>query len=587
LTVSAAFKPLIQNLAQSRGVALPSSQSLSESARRVLGARHAERSAAAFAAGAAERPQEKRRYIIAQPTNVPLAGPAVRAKLRDIHSSLSPSIIRSQHEDGPKVMALTGLEVELLRQRYPGLLIEQDIQHKPFFRSPLVPELSPIAVPHSSSRKLRLRVVGNQGPVVGAEILLVTSVTRASGYTGYTDRNGVLEVAIRVKDKDFEKLIVLPKYGYWSKVLEDVTIPSSGQLEVQLTPVTPNGFDWGLLLTDIRSRGRHLGRGIKVALIDSGVSRTHPSLRRVLAGGMNFVANEPVTEWWNDESGHGTHCAGVIAAAAGLAGCTWGYAPQVKLYALRVFGGVDGGGYSSDISDAIDWAVKEGCELISMSLGSDKPSAYIRQRIDEAFQAGVLCIAAAGNEAGPVAYPARFPKVVGVSAIGQKGAYPQDSIHMDAEGGLPCSKEGLYFASFSNYGEGVDLCAPGVAVTSTVPDTGFGPMDGTSMACPHVTGIAALALAMTPQLRKAKTQRASLLVDRLMGICQDVGLAREYQGWGLPMVSQLLDGSLPASFSNVAPPQQKRAKTGAPSASKRGRGAKKARPVRAGDHEGS
>src|SRR5688572_16730809 len=107
MTVSASFKPLIQNLAQSRGVSLTSSQSLTERARKVLDARHVPLSAGKPTESPTQRAQDKRRYIVAQPANVPLAGPAVRTRLRDIHSSLSSSIVRSKREDGPKVMALT------------------------------------------------------------------------------------------------------------------------------------------------------------------------------------------------------------------------------------------------------------------------------------------------------------------------------------------------------------------------------------------------------------------------------------------------------------------------------------------------
>jgi subtilisin len=238
--------------------------------------------------------------------------------------------------------------------------------------------------------------------------------------------------------------------------------------------------------------------------------------------------------------GHGTHCAGVIAALQQKA-TTWGYAPQLTLNALRVFGGVDGGGYASDIGDAIAWAVQADVDIISMSLESATPASYIRMNLEKATDHGVLCVAAAGNQGGPVSYPAKFRNVVGVSAIGKFGAYPAESLHKDAESNLKSADGSYYLASFSNRGEEVDLCAPGVAITSTLPANGFGSWDGTSMACPHVAGVAAVALQSSPAIvaGKREVERMGLLLDRVMGLCQDLGLAREHQGAGLPVVSRL------------------------------------------------
>lgn len=273
-----------------------------------------------------------------------------------------------------------------------------------------------------------------------------------------------------------------------------------------------------------------------MAVIDSGVG-PHDSL--LVAGGKNLIDGEPSAAW-QDLEGHGTHCAGVIAALARTAS-TWGYAPNVELYGLRVFGGVDGGGYSSSIAEAINWAIETGCDVLSMSFTSETASSFLRNKIEKATDRGVLCVAAAGNEGGAVGYPAKFRSVLGVSAIGRKDTFPSDSIHGEAASSVWSRDREYFFATFSNRGEEIDLCAPGVAVTSTLPGDKFSAWDGTSMACPHVAGIAALALEASPGIRTAArdAERMGLLSDRILGLCTDLGMPTSCQGSGFPRLKAL------------------------------------------------
>jgi subtilisin len=284
-------------------------------------------------------------------------------------------------------------------------------------------------------------------------------------------------------------------------------------------------------------RGDVDGRAVKVAVIDSGIG-PHPSLNVV--DGRNFVASEPAGAWNVDAQQHGTHCAGVVAAAAN-ADSTWGYAPAAQLSSVKVLDAA-GLGHAGDIAFAIPWAVENGCDIISMSLAGTTPVGLIQQEIENAAEKGVLCVAAAGNEGGAVRFPARYPYVAAVTAIGQKGIYPQDSIHAAAETDITSpSDERQYLAGFSNRGDDVDFCAPGVAITSTVPERDFAALDGTSMACPHIAGIAALALSKDQQLREMPRDAAryAAVFNRLRRACKDLGLSRSYQGAGLPLVNNL------------------------------------------------
>ncbi len=481
-----------------------------------------------------------RRYIVAPPTAQRSAGPSVRENLRVIHGAFPEAILRSQDEDGSKVMRMTPLEAALLKERYSGLVVEEDVQYR-MVRSPLLP------VPHSplvpaSARTVNIAVESGGRPVSHASVVLLTNVARNIGYEVRTDAGGKATISVHNGDATFERIIVDPRAGYWSKVLSNVPATSSVTLSVDRLPI--NGFGWGQIATEAGTRGVNLGAGVRIAVIDSGIG-PHSSLN--VAGGRNFILNEHQDAWDNDTDGHGTHCAGVIAALQNQAS-TWGYAPHAEIFALRVFGGPDGGGFASDIGDAIKWAVENRCDIVSMSLGSPQPSSYIRRQIELANDAGVLCVAATGNDSGPVSYPAKFRDVVGVGAIGRFDAYPPDSLHATAQS-TQVSAGGIYYlASFSNHGDlardDVDFCAPGVAVASTLPASEYGAWDGTSMACPHISGIAALALA-APSLagRQRDPSRRDLLHDRLVAAAIDLGIGRTYTGAGLPTLRRVLDGT--------------------------------------------
>jgi subtilisin len=378
-------------------------------------------------------------------------------------------------------------------------------------------------------------------PLPGVSIVLLTDQVANIGYEVRTDAHGRASVSLRPMDTLFQRVVIEAPAGYWSRVFSNIPSGTLAQIDLTLLPV--DGFGWGQVATEAKLQGMNFGKNVRIAVIDSGIGK-HPSLN--VKGGRNFILNEADTAWDNDQDGHGTHCAGVIAALQ-QAASTWGYAPNAELLALRVFGGTDGGGFASDIGDAIKWAVDSGCDIVNLSLASAGPSSYIRKQVELANDAGVLCVAATGNDGGAVAYPARFRDVLGVAAIGRFDAYPKDSLHAAAESTVVSTDGKYYLAGFSNRSDGagldddVDFCAPGVAVSSTLPGGGFAAWDGTSMACPHVTGIAALALA-GPQLagRQRDTARRDLLHDRLVHAAVDLGMGRAYTGAGLPLLSRVL-----------------------------------------------
>ncbi len=530
--VSSEFQPLIEDLASATGLRTSKQDktALAALALRVVTRRQATKRRSLIEE--LKSPDEGR-YIVAPLLYQQSAGLSVRSSLRSIEQTLRSKIVRSAEETGSKVLRLSPLEAALIKERYPALLVEPDVQHS-LARTPLYSSIEPVQVPASAAKTLKIEVRGNGAPLPRARVVVLVDVQKQIGYEGTTGPDGALQISIRSSDFKLPKVIVIPSDGFWSRAWANVDFTSRITLDVE--PLKVGGFDWGLTATQAPARGQRSGQGVKVGVIDTGIG-PHGSLK--VAGGKNLIEGEP-SDAWHDGDGHGTHCAGVIAALA-ITASTWGYAPDVELFGLRVFGGPDGGGHSSTIAEAVDWALEAGCDVISMSFTSETPSNFLRNKIEKATDRGVLCVAAAGNEGGEVGYPAKFRSVVGVSAIGRKATFPESSIHGEAASGIWSRDRQYFFAAFSNRGEEIDLCAPGVAVTSTLPNNRFSAWDGTSMACPHVAGIAALALEASPEIRQAArdAERMGLLGDRVLGLCTDLGMPTQCQGSGLPRLGSL------------------------------------------------
>lgn len=237
------------------------------------------------------------------------------------------------------------------------------------------------------------------------------------------------------------------------------------------------------------------GVGIRVAVLDTGIDLDHEDFSaKNLAEGVNalsFIANQSV----QDGHGHGTHCCGVVAGpAVSSGGRRYGVAPAVDLLVGKVLGD-DGSGWDDGILDGIDWAAEQGARVISMSLGSNRsiggPFAEAYEALAENLltqDPGVLIIAAAGNGSArpffvaPVDNPAACPSIMAIAAVDRDRSIASFSS-----------------AQRDNIGE-VNLSAPGVDVHSAWTGNTFLLESGTSMATPHVAGVAALYLEREPGL---------------------------------------------------------------------------------------
>lgn len=268
------------------------------------------------------------------------------------------------------------------------------------------------------------------------------------------------------------------------------------------TPKAPiDSTPWGIekIYNDSSITKSSGGNGITVAVLDTGVYKSHPDLTSRVASCMDFTSmKKPLVEGsCSDGNGHGTHVSGTIVADGGVSGKgIWGVAPSTELWAYKVLND-RGTGYSDDIARAIDMAVDQSVQnnkklIISMSLGSSTKNSLIESAINKAVAKGVLVIAAAGNE-GPnpdtISYPGALSNVVAVAALEK---VIEDSSLRIAD----FSSRGRYLpeGNYLNYiiqERDVEVSAPGRNVESTWNDGGYSILSGTSMATPHISGLAA------------------------------------------------------------------------------------------------
>jgi subtilisin len=248
---------------------------------------------------------------------------------------------------------------------------------------------------------------------------------------------------------------------------------------------------------------------VDVAIIDTGISASHPELNVV--GGTSCVGGSS----FNDDNGHGSHVAGIAAARDNADGVV-GVAPGARLWAVKVLNSA-GSGTTSQIICGIDWVTARAAtiEVANMSLGGSSffgafsgcSSSFdpLHPAICRSVQAGVTYAVAAGNSSADANnfVPATYSQVITVSALADFNGQP-------GGGAAPTCRadEDDTFANFSNFGADVDIIAPGVCILSTHLGSGFNTLSGTSMASPHVAGAAALYKANNPGATPAQVKAA-------------------------------------------------------------------------------
>jgi subtilisin family serine protease len=254
-------------------------------------------------------------------------------------------------------------------------------------------------------------------------------------------------------------------------------------------------YDWGLVTAGVPDAHKYTkGSGVTIAVLDTGVP-SHPDLDDNLIGGLKCTTDPDAV----DRQGHATHCAGIACAAENGIGII-GVAPQSKLFAVKVLDDSGRGTYEA-IADGIKAAVRHGCDIISMSLGaSQRPPLWFHDVVKEAFDAGKILIAAAGNDGGNVNFPAQYDEVIAVAAVDQNGN----------------------IAKFSSRGKAIDFAAAGVGVYSTYRNNGYAKLNGTSQACPFISGVAALILSYE-RANGRDVKNCHEMLKKLASICDSAG----------------------------------------------------------------
>jgi subtilisin len=390
-----------------------------------------------------------------------------------------------------------------------------------------------------SKRTLDVVIRGSSGPLPGVDVHAFWNGPAELSYA-QTVTGGDGRASLEVPTGLTVTLEVVPPVDHWAVVAEVPSTQSDLELTCPLINLESKGLWWRDLVGGTSAR-LHRGAGVRIGIVDSGVG-PHPALTHVKDGGAFGTGIVEARGNAEDLRGHGTHVAGVIGAR-GVGPIRWeGLAPDAELFSCRVFG-PSGPTDQSTVADAILDLAQRGAHLVNLSLSASEASAIEKQSVRIARDLGTLCIAAAGNRGGKVQYPAAYPEVVAVGAIGRRGEWlPRTSsatrVPVIAE---DWGKEGLFGANFSCRGKEVACVAPGVGVASTVADAvrgiaGHAVMDGTSMASPMVTGALAAVLSgdevyVSMPATRDRSLRARRALKKLLA---ETGLKSENWGDGTP-----------------------------------------------------
>jgi len=265
---------------------------------------------------------------------------------------------------------------------------------------------------------------------------------------------------------------------------ESLQVEDGRSLQFWNSQSVPYGIDM-VKARDVWEKYNVRGAGVKVCVLDTGILGSHEDFDASNLSG--YSGREAVTPWDRDGNGHGTHVSGTIAAADNDEGVV-GVAPDAEIYTVRIFDD-RGDFYGSDVVAAAEACRDAGAQIISMSLGGPSYMGAEKRAFDALFDQGILPIAAAGNDGDDdYSFPASYAKVMSVAAVNSNRNH----------------------ASFSQYNDRVDIAAPGVNVRSTWNNGRYSSISGTSMATPHVSGVAALIKAYKPSATPTELYNAMI-----------------------------------------------------------------------------
>jgi hypothetical protein len=446
----------------------------------------------------------------------------VRKSPEEPATAIDLKVLDSIHQQGAKLVSISKEELADFRFSYPGLRIIKEKFYRPAVCANVQIRLQ--------IRQIRARVIttfkildpeGNGIPDV--TVVIFTDFAIGRGASGITDGHGNLK--LKLDKYTAERIYIYPNHSYWGYYKRSVKL--SNTMKIKLRPIAASYTDSLRYFYDT-PHWKSITQKVRVGIIDTGVG-PHTDVK--VTGGKNLVRGEDEKDYADNGEGHGTHVAGIIGASGKLKGMAAG----VEIMSYRVFP-KDAGASSFAIMKAIDQAITDGCDLINMSLGQAEDDEGIDSYIKEAYNAGVLCFAANGNDSrSPVSFPAAYSLSIAVSAMGRKSTFPGNSVSASAVQAPYGIDKKDFIADFSNIGPETDLCAPGVGIISTYPKNRYAVMDGTSMACPAAAGLAARLLAGSPQiLSMPRNQaRADEMTKYLAVNIKSLGFGSTFEGKGM------------------------------------------------------
>ena len=361
----------------------------------------------------------------------------------------------------------------------------------------------------------RLEIAKQSGGAIVRELPLINAVVIETPSARISVSNATLAANAQVTRIDEDpkidwlKAVDAPGVDFALPNPAALLAPVAAQKRVSAKAADASKTPWGVVRVQApQAWSASKGAGVSVCVIDTGIDRTHPDLKANIKGGTNIVAK---TDDFNDDNGHGSHVSGTIAGTGAVGGIV-GVAPKANLYGVKVLD-ANGSGSFDDVIAGMQWAVDHHMQVASMSLGADQGNQALQDAVAAMAKGGVTLIAAAGNSGGSVGFPGGYPGAVAVAAS-------------DSSDDL---------ASFSSRGPEVAVIAPGVDIPSTYMKGGFQTLSGTSMATPHVSGLAALYIAThpgaSPDQVRAALQSAAVKLPSVIP---------EGQGAGLPLATSLV-----------------------------------------------
>lgn len=370
------------------------------------------------------------------------------------------------------------------------------------------------------------------------------TIGRFNYLTATTDASGAASIEVPARAMGLIDMILLePETMHWPRLIRDPLFKPGATNLMRVSgfdEFDPRFYERGALSWGVQrllgSSAEGLdGAGCKIGIIDTGCDTSHALLQHI-AQGKDLSPAGAGESWREDQHGHGTHVCGVIGAK-GMIGKfpQRGMAPAADIHIYRIFPGND----TFTLGSAIEEAIADGMDVINISLSSP-PSNDIAKQMAKARDAGIACIVAAGNCGSDVLFPACLNTALGISAVGHSDTTPRDSLSASTMSKRIDAMDGYFSPTFSCFGNAIDFTSPGVGIVSTYPRQGLKPLDGTSMAAPHVAGLAALYLAHHSALRCLPRSRARLeLLAQLL--CQRsfaLPFGAERVGYGMPLAPE-------------------------------------------------